>query len=59
MVERGKWLVDMLTAPVYNYRNVEGAQPGYPEGWRPGDALDENLSPVNIPLMVRMVGEQP
>ena len=31
----------MLTAPVYNYRNVEGAQPGYPEGWRPGDALDE------------------
>lgn len=49
----------MLTAPVYNYRNVEGAQPGYPEGWRPGDALDENLSPVNIPLMVRMVGEQP
>lgn len=41
MAERGKWLVDMLTAPVYNYRNVEGAQPGYPEGWRPGDALDE------------------
>ncbi len=41
MVERGKWLVDMLTAPVYNYRNVEGAQPGYRKDGRPGDALDE------------------
>ena len=41
MVERGKWLVDMLTAPVYNYRNVKGAKPGYPKGWKAGDALDE------------------
>lgn len=41
MAERGKWLVDMLTAPVYNYRNVKGTQPGYPQGWKPGDAMDE------------------
>lgn len=41
MAERGKWLVDMLTAPVYNYKNVKGGKPGYPEGWKPGDALDK------------------
>lgn len=40
MAERGKWLVDMLTAPVYNYRNIKDAKPGYPQGWKPGDALD-------------------
>lgn len=43
MAERGKWMVDMLTAPVYNYRNVKGAAPGYPDGWKPGSILDENF----------------
>lgn len=59
MVERGKWLVDMLTAPVYNYRNVEGAQPGYPEGWRPGDALDEKSFTRQYPAHGAHGGEQP
>ncbi len=48
MADRGRWLVDMLSAPIYNpnplwrqdYRRRKGEAPIPPAGWKPGDLLD-------------------
>ncbi|MBC2595933.1 fibronectin type III domain-containing protein [Ruficoccus amylovorans] len=50
MASRGQWLVDMLSAPVYNpdpfwrqdFRNQK-APPPISESWEPGDPLDPEL----------------
>ena len=39
MASRGRWMVDMLTAPVYIHWNKKLVPDFYPKGWNPGDSL--------------------
>lgn len=39
MAARGRWMADMLTAPVYTHWNKKNTPDFYPKGWTPGDSL--------------------
>lgn len=41
MADRAKWMVDMLTAPVYTQNGVTGYTPQAVSGWKPGDEITE------------------
>jgi len=42
MVERAKWMVDMLTAPVYTQNGIKGYSAQTVSGWKPGDDMTED-----------------
>jgi len=43
MAERGRWMVDMLSAPVYNLRHEKNKSESYPKDWKPGQPLLESM----------------